>query len=42
MTAEEFLGVVKAIAPQVGRPKVIAAAPEIMIAMGLATSDAGD
>jgi 4-carboxymuconolactone decarboxylase len=42
VTAEEFLGVLKAIAPQVGGPKVIAAAPEIMLAMGLATDEAGD
>jgi alkylhydroperoxidase/carboxymuconolactone decarboxylase family protein YurZ len=42
VTAEEFLGVLKAIAPQVGGPKVIAAAPEIMLAMGLASDEAGD
>jgi 4-carboxymuconolactone decarboxylase len=42
VTAEEFLGVLKAIAPQVGGPKVIAAAPEIMLAIGLATDEAGD
>jgi 4-carboxymuconolactone decarboxylase len=42
VTAEEFLGVLKAIAPQVGGPKVIAAAPEIMLAMGLASGEAGD
>jgi 4-carboxymuconolactone decarboxylase len=42
VTAEEFLGVLKAVAPQVGGPKVIAAAPEIMLAMGLATDEAGD
>lgn len=35
VTAEELLGVLKAIAPQVGGPRVIAAAPEIMVALGL-------
>ena len=35
-TPEDLLGVLKAIAPQVGGPRVVAAAPEIMIAMGLA------
>jgi 4-carboxymuconolactone decarboxylase len=39
VTAEEFLGVLKAIAPQVGGPKVVAAAPEIMLAMGLAIEE---
>ncbi|HTT28836.1 MAG TPA: carboxymuconolactone decarboxylase family protein [Solirubrobacteraceae bacterium] len=34
-TAEDFLGVLKAVAPQVGGPRVVAAAPEIMLAMGL-------
>jgi 4-carboxymuconolactone decarboxylase len=42
VTAEEFLGVLKAIAPQVGGPRVISAAPEIMLAIGLATDAAGD
>jgi len=35
-TPEDLLGVLKAIAPQVGGPRVVAAAPEIMVAMGLA------
>ena len=35
VSAAEILGVLVAIAPQVGGPKVIAAAPEIMIALGL-------
>jgi alkylhydroperoxidase/carboxymuconolactone decarboxylase family protein YurZ len=39
VTAEDFLGVLKAIAPQVGGPRVVAAAPEIMLAMGLAIED---
>jgi 4-carboxymuconolactone decarboxylase len=40
-TAEDFVGVLKAVAPQVGGPKVIAAAPEIMLAMGLAIDEEG-
>ncbi len=39
VTAEDFLGVLKAIAPQVGGPKVVAAAPEIMLAMGPAIDE---
>jgi 4-carboxymuconolactone decarboxylase len=38
-TADELLGVLKAIAPQVGAPKVVAAAPELMLALGLALPD---
>lgn len=34
-TPAEILAVVRAIAPQVGGPRAIAAAPEIMIALGL-------
>lgn len=34
-SAKEILGVLTAIAPQTGMPKVIAAAPEIMVALGL-------
>jgi 4-carboxymuconolactone decarboxylase len=36
VTPEEILGVLRAVALQVGGPKVIAAAPEIMLALGLA------
>lgn len=32
---KEILGVLRAIAPQVGGPRAIAAAPEIMVALGL-------
>jgi 4-carboxymuconolactone decarboxylase len=32
---EEILGVLRAVAPQVGGPRVIGAAPEIMVALGL-------
>jgi 4-carboxymuconolactone decarboxylase len=35
-TPEDLLGVLKAIAPQVGGPRTVAAAPELMVAMGLA------
>jgi 4-carboxymuconolactone decarboxylase len=41
VTPEEMLGVLRAIAPQVGGPKVIAAAPEIMLALGLDLPDEG-
>ena len=34
-TPEDLLGVLRAVAPQVGGPRVIAAAPELMLAMGL-------
>jgi 4-carboxymuconolactone decarboxylase len=34
-SAEDMLGVLRAVAPQVGGPKVVAAAPEIMRALGL-------
>ena len=35
VTPEDILGVLRAIAPQVGGPRVVAAAPEIMVALGL-------
>jgi alkylhydroperoxidase/carboxymuconolactone decarboxylase family protein YurZ len=35
VTPEEILGTLIAVAPQVGLPKVIAAAPELMLALGL-------
>jgi 4-carboxymuconolactone decarboxylase len=34
-TPEDILGVLRAVAPQVGGVRVVAAAPEIMIALGL-------
>jgi 4-carboxymuconolactone decarboxylase len=34
-TPADLLGVLYAIAPQVGGPKVVAAAPELMVALGL-------
>jgi 4-carboxymuconolactone decarboxylase len=39
VTPEEIVGVLRAVAPQVGGPRVIAAAPEIMLALGLSISD---
>lgn len=35
VTADEIIGVLVAAAPQVGIPKVVAAAPEIMLALDL-------
>jgi alkylhydroperoxidase/carboxymuconolactone decarboxylase family protein YurZ len=35
VSPEDVVGVLVAVAPQVGGPKVIAAAPEIMVALGL-------
>ena len=39
VTAEDILGVLRAVAPQVGLPKVVAAAPEIMVSLGLTLPD---
>jgi alkylhydroperoxidase/carboxymuconolactone decarboxylase family protein YurZ len=39
VTPAEILGVVRAVAPQVGGPKTVAAAPEIMVALGLTLPD---
>ena len=38
-TPEDIIGVLIAIAPQVGGPKLVAAAPELMIALGLSLPD---
>lgn len=35
----EIVGVLRAVAPQVGGPRAIAAAPEIMLALGLSLPD---
>ena len=35
-TPEDMLDVLRAVAPQVGGPRIVAAAPELMLAMGLA------
>ena len=34
-TPQDILGVLRAIAPQVGGPRVVSAAPELMVALGL-------
>src|SRR6202020_1494667 len=36
---EDILGVLRAVAPQVGGPRVVAAAPEIMVALGLSLDE---
>jgi alkylhydroperoxidase/carboxymuconolactone decarboxylase family protein YurZ len=38
-TAEDILGVLRAVAPQVGGPRVVAAAPEVILALGLSLPD---
>ena len=38
-TPEDLVGVLIAIAPQVGGPKLVSAAPELMVALGLTLSD---
>ncbi|HSO98689.1 MAG TPA: carboxymuconolactone decarboxylase family protein [Solirubrobacteraceae bacterium] len=40
-TPEEIAGLLVAVAPQVGGPKVVAAAPEIMLALGLPVDEEG-
>jgi 4-carboxymuconolactone decarboxylase len=42
VTAADILGVLRAVAPQVGGPKVIAAAPEIMLALGLSLPEGAE
>jgi alkylhydroperoxidase/carboxymuconolactone decarboxylase family protein YurZ len=39
VTPEDLLGVLRAVAPQVGGPRVVAAAPEIMLALGLSLDE---
>jgi alkylhydroperoxidase/carboxymuconolactone decarboxylase family protein YurZ len=39
---EDILGVLRAIAPQVGAPRVVAAAPEIMVALGLSLPEGAE
>jgi 4-carboxymuconolactone decarboxylase len=41
-TPRDIIGVLAAVAPQVGLPRVIAAAPEIMIALDLELPDEAD
>ena len=38
-TPGEILGVLRAVAPQVGGPRVVGAVPEIMLALGLSLPD---
>jgi 4-carboxymuconolactone decarboxylase len=38
-TPEDMLGVLVAIAPQIGGPRLTAAAPELMVALGLTLPD---
>ena len=38
-TPEDILGVLRAVAPQVGGPRVVAAAPEVLLALGLSLPD---
>ena len=38
-TPGDLIGVLRAIAPQVGGPRVVAAAPELMVALGLSLPD---
>ena len=39
---EDILGVLRAVAPQVGGPRVMAAAPEIMLALGLSLPEGAE
>jgi 4-carboxymuconolactone decarboxylase len=41
-SAEDMLGVLRAVAPQVGALRVVAAAPEIMLALGLSLPDGAE
>jgi alkylhydroperoxidase/carboxymuconolactone decarboxylase family protein YurZ len=41
VTPEEILGTLRAVAPQVGTTRVVAAAPEIMLALGLSLPENG-
>lgn len=42
VTPEDLIGVLRAVAPQVGGPRVVAAAPEIMLALGLSLPEEGE
>jgi 4-carboxymuconolactone decarboxylase len=39
---EDILAVLRAVAPQVGGPRVVAAAPEIMVALGLSLPEGSE
>jgi len=38
-TPEDLIGVLRAITPQIGGPRAVAAAPELMVALGLSLPD---
>ena len=42
VSSEEVLGVLRAVATQVGGPRVVAAAPEIMLALGLSLPEGAE
>jgi 4-carboxymuconolactone decarboxylase len=42
VTPEDIVGTLWAVGPQVGAPRIVAAAPEIMIALGLALDTDGE
>jgi 4-carboxymuconolactone decarboxylase len=42
VSSEQILGVLYAVGPQVGGPRVVAAAPELMLALGLSLPDSVD
>jgi alkylhydroperoxidase/carboxymuconolactone decarboxylase family protein YurZ len=41
-TPEDILGVLRAVAPQVGGARIVAAAPEIMISLGLQVPESAE
>lgn len=41
-TPDDILAVLRAVAPQVGGPRVVAAAPEIMVALGLSLPEGAE
>jgi 4-carboxymuconolactone decarboxylase len=41
-SAEDILAVLRAVAPQVGGPRVVAAAPEIIVALGLSLPEGSE
>jgi 4-carboxymuconolactone decarboxylase len=41
-TPEDILGVLRAVAPQVGGARVVAAAPELMVALGLSLPESAE
>ena len=42
VSSEEVLGVLYAVGPHVGGPRVVAAAPELMLALGLSLPDSSE